>query len=446
MNRFPKDFILGTATASYQIEGAVLEDGRGASIWDTFSHTPGRIHAGHTGDIACDHYHNYKTDIGLLKELGVKGYRFSIAWPRIFPEGKGKPNQKGLDFYARLIDALLENGIDPMATLYHWDLPQALQSTGGWGNRDNADYFAQYAEYIFRAFGDRVKKWNTLNEPWVSAFAGHYYGNHAPGLNDFTLAVQVSHHLMLAHAKAVEAFRQLNQSGRVGIALNLYPIYPASDSPDDQKAAYRADGYHNRWFLDPVLKGEYPEDMLNVYRERLNAPVIKPGDMEKMKANRVDFLGINYYFRRVIKSGNGNEILHFGEVKPPESEYTEMGWEIYPQGMLDLFRRIRKDYGDLHMAITENGAAFKDDKRQGGIIQDDDRVKYISQHLQKAREAIEEGIKLDGFYIWSLLDNFEWSHGYSKRFGLFYTDYESLERIRKKSGLWLKEFIGENGL
>ena len=446
MNGFPDDFILGTATASYQIEGAVLEDGRGASIWDTFSHTPGKIYGGHTGDIACDHYHRYKADIGLMKELGVKGYRFSIAWSRIFPEGKGKPNQKGVDFYSRLIETLLENGIDPMATLYHWDLPQALQNTGGWGNRDITDYYAQYAEYIFRVFGDRIKKWNTFNEPWVSAFAGHYGGRHAPGMTDFALAVQVSHHLLLSHSKAIEAFRQLNKGGKIGLALNLYPTYPGSDSPDDRKAAYLADGYHNRWFLDPILKGEYPGDMLDTYRERLHAPVVQPGDMEKMKANKIDFLGINYYFRKVIKNKNNNEILHYEEMKPLESEYTEMGWEIYPEGMLDLMRRIRTDYGDLHMAITENGAAFKDDKRKNGIIQDDDRVKFLKQHLETANKAIHEGIKLDGFYIWSLLDNFEWGHGYSKRFGLFYTDYESQERIWKRSGLWLKEFIKENGL
>lgn len=442
---FPEGFILGTATASYQIEGAVLEDGRGASIWDTFSHTPGNIFGGHTGDIACDHYHRFKTDVGLMKELGTNGYRFSIAWSRIFPSGRGKPNQRGLDFYDGLVDALLENGIDPMATLYHWDLPQALQDSGGWSNRDIADYFAEYAGCVMEKLGDRVKKWNTLNEPWVSAFAGHYLGRHAPGLVDFRLALQVSHHLLLSHAKAVEVYRQLNQGGKVGIALNLYPTYPATSSPEDLEAARRADGYHNRWFLDPIYKGRYPEDMESIFRERFGAPVVMPGDMELMKANTIDFLGINYYFRMVIRNLEGKGILDYEQAKP-EGDYTDMGWEIYPQGMLDLLRRIQKDYDDPHIMITENGAAFGDERRIGGVIQDDDRIQFLRIHLEAAEKALQEDIKLDGYYIWSLLDNFEWGFGYSKRFGLFYTDYESLERIWKKSGLWLKEFIRENGI
>jgi len=443
---FPKDFIIGTSTASYQIEGAVLEGGRGASIWDVFSHTPGMIHNGDTGDIACDHYHRYAEDIALMKELGVRGYRMSVAWPRIFPKGSGKPNMPGLDFYNRLVDALLEAGIEPMVTLYHWDLPQALQEKGGWGNRDTVLYFADYADTVFRSLGDRVKKWNTLNEPICTAFTGHWFGRHAPGIKDASLAVQVSHHLMLAHAMAVEAFRQSGLDGRLGIALNLYPIYPASQLPEDKKAAWFADGFYNRWFLDPVMKGAYPEDMLSVYRENLNAPVIRDGDMEKIAGSHVDFLGINYYFRKIVKSSESNDFLPMEEVRPEGAEFTEMGWEVYPQGLLDLLRRVHRDYDGPCMMITENGAAFKDNIIRDGIIQDDDRVSYLERHLEKAREAISEGIKLEGYYIWSLIDNFEWGHGYSKRFGLFHVDYNTLERSWKKSARWLKRYIEENNL
>jgi len=443
---FSKDFIIGTATASYQIEGAVLEGGRGASIWDVFSHTPGRIQNGDTGDIACDHYHRYTNDIALMKEVGLKGYRMSVAWPRVFPQGRGKPNTAGLDFYNRLVETLLANGIEPMITLYHWDLPQALQERGGWGNRDTADYFADYAYTIYQSLGDRVKKWNTLNEPWVSAFTGHYLGRHAPGLRNAALAVQVSHHLMLAHAKAVEAFRQSGREGQIGIALNLYPIYPASPSEEDEKAAWFADGYHNRWFLDPVLKGTYPDDMLAIFRDKFMAPDIKDGDMEKIGKNPVDFLGINYYFRKVIRRNDNQDILQLNEVKPEGSEYTDMGWEIWPEGLLDLLRRIQRVYKDPRMVITENGAAFRDDRIQDGVIQDDDRIRFLQSHLEAARQAVAEGIRLEGFYIWSLIDNFEWSYGYSKRFGIFYVDYGTLERKWKKSALWLKKYIEENNL
>lgn len=445
-NGFNKDFVIGTSTSSYQIEGAVLEGGRGASIWDIFSHTPGKIRNGDTGDVACDHYHRYPGDIRLMKELGVGGYRMSVAWPRIFPQGTGKPNKAGLDFYNRLIDMLLENSIEPMVTLYHWDLPQALQERGGWGNRDTASYFAEYADTVFRFLGDRVKKWNTLNEPWVSAFAGHYQGRHAPGLTDARLAVQVSHHLMLAHALAMEAFRQSGLDGKVGIALNLYPIYPASESEEDREAASFADGYHNRWFLDPVLRGVYPEDMLDIFRKKLHAPDIRETDMERISKYRVDFLGINYYTRKVIKKASGNDILHVEEVKPEGSEYTEMGWEIYPEGLLDLLRRIQKDYDNPVVVITENGAAFRDNVIKDGVIQDDDRIRYLEKHLEAVKKAISEGIRLEGYYIWSLIDNFEWAHGYGKRFGLFHVNYQSLERSWKKSAIWLKGYIEDNGL
>ncbi|MFZ5986753.1 MAG: GH1 family beta-glucosidase [Bacillota bacterium] len=445
-NDFPDNFIWGTATASYQIEGAVKEDGRGESIWDRFSHIPGKILNGDNGDIACDHYHRYKQDVKLMKEMGTNGYRFSIAWSRIFPEGKGQVNQKGMDFYQRLVDELLENGIDPMITLYHWDLPQALQDIGGWGNRDMTDYFAQYSQYVFKALGDRVKKWVTHNEPWVVAFAGNLQGRHAPGLTDFPLAVQVSHNLLLSHAKAVEAFRGSSpKDGKIGITLNLYPVYPASDSVEDVEAASLVDGYHNRWFLDPVLKGTYPEDTLKLYRDNLNAPVIMPGDMELIAANPMDFLGINYYFRKVVKKANTGSILQFEEIKPEGSKYTEMNWEVYPESLYDLLLRIDKDYNSPHIYITENGAAFKDDMPVDKVVEDQDRLDFLREHFAAALKAIQHGIKLDGYYVWSLMDNFEWAQGYSKRFGLLYIDYKTQERIWKKSALWFKDFLRNNG-
>lgn len=439
---FSKDFIVGTATASYQIEGAANEDGKGESIWDRFSHIPGKILNGDNGDTACDHYHRFKDDVRLMKELGINGYRFSISWSRVLPEGKGKVNQDGIDFYDRLVDELLENGIDPMVTLYHWDLPQALQDLGGWGNRDITDYFQEYSGHMFKALSDRVKKWNTHNEPWVVAFAGHYYGRHAPGLTDFPMAVQVSHHLMLSHAKAVQVYKSFNKNdGKMGIALNLYPMYPASDSQEDKEAALLVDGYHNRWFLDPILKGNYPEDMLKLYQDSFGAPIIHTGDMDLIASNAVDFLGINYYFRKVIKKDGTDSILKYKEIKPQGSDYTEMEWEIYPQGLYDLLKRIKDEYNDPHIYITENGAAFKDDKITDGIIYDDDRVNFLKQHFETASKCIEDGIKLDGYYIWSLMDNFEWAHGYSKRFGLFHIDYKTRDRLWKKSALWLKDLL-----
>lgn len=439
---FPKNFIWGTATAAYQIEGAANEDGRGESIWDRFSHIPGNIVNGDNGDIACDHYHKYKEDIKIMKEMGINGYRLSTSWSRILPEGKGKINQKGIDFYDRLVDELLEDGIDPAVTLYHWDLPQALQDIGGWGNRDTIEYFAEYAAYMYNTLGDRVKKWITHNEPWVAAYAGNLAGRHAPGLKDFPLAVQVSHHLMLSHAKAVEAYRGYNdKNGKIGITLNLFPTYAASDSEADKEAAAFVDGYHNRWFLDPVLKGEYPEDILKVFKEKLNSPVIMPGDMKLLADNKSDFLGVNYYFRRVVKKSEVDPVLQYEEIKPVESQYTDMNWEVYPQGLYDLLTRIKKDYNDPVMYITENGAAFKDDKLVDGVVEDNDRVEFLKQHFIEAERAIKAGVKLEGYYVWSMLDNFEWAYGYDKRFGIIYVDYETQNRIWKRSAHWYKNFL-----
>lgn len=442
---FPKNFIWGAATAAYQIEGGIKEDGRGESIWDRFSHTPGKVTNGDTGDVACDHYHRFQQDIGIMKDLGLKGYRFSIAWPRIFPEGRGRVNQPGIDFYNRLIDQLLKNGIEPIVTLYHWDLPQALQDLGGWGNRALIDYFNEYAVTVFDNFGDRVKKWITHNEPWVVAFAGHFQGRHAPGLSDLALAVQVSHHLLLSHAKAVQTYRNSRfNDGQIGIALNLYPVEALSGSEADQKTSVFVDGHHNRWFLDPVLKGSYPQDLLEFYHEKLNSPVIEPGDLDLLAGNKVDFLGINYYFRKVVRYSDHHPVLQFEEVQP-EGAYTEMKWEIYPQGLYELLLRISRDYANPQLLITENGAAFKDDRFSSGIVDDVERLEFLKQHLSAAHRAIQDGVKLNAYYVWSLMDNFEWAHGYGKRFGLIYIDYPTQQRIWKKSALWYKDVIKNNG-
>lgn len=443
---FPKDFIWGAATASYQIEGGAALDGRGESIWDRFSHTPGKVTNGATGDVACDHYRRFPEDVRIMKEMGLQGYRFSIAWPRIFPTGRCQVNSKGLDFYNRLIDELLENRIVPLATLYHWDLPQALQDEGGWANRAIIDDFGEYAALIFDAFGDRVKQWITHNEPWVVAFAGHYQGRHAPGLTDLPLAVQVSHHLLLSHAKAVQAYRNgKHNDGRIGITLNLYPCVPASDSAADQNAAILADGHHNRWFLDPVCNGEYPPDILRLYQDKLDSPRIQPGDLDLIAANASDFIGVNYYFRKVVHFSANHPLLQFAETKPEGSLYTAMNWEITPQGLTDLLVRIDRDYHRPHLVITENGAAFPDECAAAPVA-DPDRWDYLERHFRAAHRALEAGVKLDGYYVWSLLDNFEWAHGYTKRFGLIYIDYSTQRRIWKQSALRYREVIRNNGV
>lgn len=441
---FPKDFLWGATTAAYQIEGAVGEDGRGKSIWDRFSHTTGKIANGETGDVACDHYHRYQEDIALMKKLGLKGYRFSIAWPRIFPEGKGGINQKGLDFYSKLADGLLEAGIEPMATLYHWDLPQTLQDNGGWANRETVHYFNDYAAVIFKALGDRIKLWITHNEPWVASFTGNALGEHAPGFNDYGLAVQVGHHLLLSHGLAVKTFRDLAvKNGKIGITLNLSPTYPASEAPEDKQAASIADGYYNRWFLDPIFKGAYPADLLKLFSDQFGSMRVETGDLGLIAAP-IDFLGVNYYFRKVVRHSGSNPIFGFEELRPA-GVYTEMDWEIYPQSLYDLLIRIDQDYNHPHLYITESGAAFKDELIIDGKVEDDDRLEYIKGHLTEAERAIRAGVKLDGYLVWSLIDNFEWAFGYAKRFGLIRVDYQTQQRIWKKSADWYRETIRNNG-
>lgn len=449
MLNFPRDFRWGAATASYQVEGAFREDGRGESIWDRFTHTPGTILDGTTGDVACDHYHRWEQDIGLMKELGLGAYRFSVAWPRIYPEGRGRKNTVGLDFYARLVDGLLDAGIQPVVTLYHWDLPQALQDTGGWTNRDTADYFTDYAHTVFATLGDRVKMWITLNEPRVISMRGHYTGEMAPGLRDLRSAVSVTHTLNIAHSKAVGVFRSdFARSGEIGITLNLSPAVPETD--EDRDAATVADGYLNRWFLDPVLTGGYPEDLTALYTGLGATVEMEEGDAELLAGTNLDFLGVNYYNRTVVRRDAGAPFGYVGVI-PEGSHVTEMGWEVYPQGLGDLLARLVRDYNSPReripaFYITENGAAYPDRDIVGGIVQDTDRIAYLDGHLAAAWRAIQDGVNLRGYFLWSLMDNFEWAHGVSKRFGIVRTDYDSLRRTVKKSGEWYRRVIATGGL
>ncbi|RDI96294.1 beta-glucosidase [Meiothermus sp. QL-1] len=434
---FPPDFTWGTATSAYQIEGAVAEDGRGVSIWDTFSHTPGKTHGGETGDVACDHYHRYLEDIALMRALGVNAYRFSLAWPRVFPEGQGVPNPKGLAFYDRLVDALLTAGITPWVTLYHWDLPQALEDRGGWPARETAYAFAAYADGVSRHLGDRVKHWITLNEPWCSAYLGYGAGVHAPGKQDLGLFLAAAHHLLLGHGLAVNVLRQNVPDARVGITLNLSPGHPASPHPDDVAAARRYDGFQNRWYLDPLYGYGYPPDMLALYKEA--APPVQPGDLELI-ATPTDFLGLNYYSRAVVQH-SPQPPHRFAYVRVGE-ERTAMDWEVYPEGLLELLRRLSREYRPKAIYITENGAAYPD-VVEDGDIQDTERVRYLERHLAQCLLALREGVPLKGYFVWSLLDNFEWAEGYSKRFGLVYVDFATQARRLKASGRWLQAFLRE---
>ncbi|MCS6843382.1 MAG: GH1 family beta-glucosidase [Caldilineales bacterium] len=441
--QFPHDFVWGVATSSYQIEGAWQEDGKGESIWDRFSHTPGKVLNGDTGDVACDHYHRYVEDVALMRSLGIGAYRFSIAWPRVQPQGHGPVNPAGLDFYDRLVDALLAAGIRPFVTLYHWDLPQALQDRGGWGNRDVARWFADYAHIVARRLGDRVKHWITHNEPWVVAMVGHLIGEHAPGLQDPALAVRVAHHLLLSHGLALEPIRSESAGCQAGITLNLIPMYPASDKGADLDAAARNDGFVNRWFLDPLLRGRYPEDMLALWEQIV--PEVDPDDLAVI-SRPIDFLGVNYYTRQVVKHDQeGNPLLQVALVHPP-GEYTTMNWEVYPEGLYELLMRLHREYAVPALYITENGAAYPDVVDAEGRVRDPKRVAYLRSHLVQAHRAIADGVPLRGYFAWSFMDNFEWAHGYSQRFGLVYVDFATQERIVKDSGRWFGEAAQENGV
>lgn len=438
---FPEGFIWGAATASYQIEGAYQADGRGMTIWDTFCRTPGKVLNGDTGDVACDHYHLYQDDIQMMADLGLKGYRFSIAWARILPQGLGSVNEAGLDFYDRVVDTLLEKSITPFATLYHWDLPQILQNAGGWPARATVEAFVNYADIVTSRLGDRVKNWMTFNEPWVVAFLGHALGIHAPGDEDWEAALATAHNLLLAHGRAVPVIRQnVGDGAQVGIVLNLTWADPATTSEADIAAAKRMDGYQNRWFLDPVLKGSYPEDMVKLYG---GVPGMQDGDLDEIHVP-LDYLGINYYNRAVVKNGETTGPIKVGFVLP-EGEYTEMEWEVHPESFYKVLKRVHDDYAPPAMYITENGAAYDDHVSPDGAVHDPKRQAFLAGHFASAHRAISEGVPLKGYFVWSLMDNFEWALGYSKRFGITYVNYETQERIVKDSGQWYSQVIGNNG-
>jgi beta-glucosidase len=440
---FPPDWVWGAATAAYQIEGGVREGGRGVSIWDTFSRRPGTIAGGETGDIAADHFHRVPADVALMRELGVGGYRFSIAWPRIFPTGGGRPNEEGLDFYRRLIDELNVAQIAPYVTLYHWDLPQTLQDRGGWTNRDTARRFGEYVHTVATALGAGVHHWLTINEPWVAAFLGHLTGEHAPGQRDLRAALAAAHTLLLAHGEGMTALRaEMRPGDEAGIALNLSPCYPADDTNADLEAAHRLDGYVNRWFLDALYRGHYPDDMVRLYGEAM--PEIAPGDMDLI-AQPTDVLGVNYYTRAVVAFDPAAGPLQARRVRPPGAPVTAMGWEVFPEGLFDILTRVQNDYAPTRMIVTENGAAYEDVVADG-LVDDPDREAFLHEHLLQAYRALEAGVPLGGYFVWSLLDNFEWAWGYGKRFGIVYVDYATQERIVKRSGRWYSAVTREHGV
>jgi beta-glucosidase len=440
---FPSDFVWGAATAAYQIEGAWDEDGKGESIWDRFSHTSGRIANGDTGDVACDHYHRWRRDVGLMEELGLEAYRFSISWPRVLPEGRGRANLAGLDFYSRLVDALLEASIEPFVTLYHWDLPQALQDKGGWPARQTAEAFVEYADLATRRLGDRVKHWMTLNEPFVAAFLGHLEGLHAPGSSDLGEALASAHHLLLAHGWSAPVVRTNVPRAQVGIALNLGGQTPASASVVDRAAAWQRDGVVNRWFLDPLSARGYPADIVDHYGHAMG--FVQPGDMEAIAAP-LDFLGVNYYTRTIVRGTDSVEVGDVPGTAPANPERTDMGWEVYPEGLYETLGRLHFDYRFPSLYVTENGAAYSDRIDPDGSVQDPRRIAYLMGHFGAAARAIAAGVPLRGYFVWSLLDNFEWGDGYSKRFGLVYVDYPTQERVLKSSAHWYGRVIAANAV
>ena len=451
---FPDGFLWGTATASYQIEGGVSEDGRGRSIWDTFSHTPGAVLGGDTGDVACDHYHRYREDVALMRELGMGAYRFSLAWPRMQPQGRGPLHPGGVAFYDRLLDELLAAGIRPWVTLYHWALPQALEDAGGWPARDTALRFAEYAAAVHARFADRIADWTTLNEPWCSAFLGYASGHHAPGRQDPAASVRAAHHLMLGHGLAVEAMRSARPDLRYAITLNLYPTTTVGDDPADLDAARRVDGQCNRLFLDPVLAGRYPADVLADLESIAGTEHILDGD-EKQIGAPLDVLGVNYYSRHVVRAGRRGEDVepNLAWVTATDVEKlrtgaprTEMGWEIDATGLHAILTRVARDYDAPPLYVTENGAAFADTVTPDGRVHDQARIDYLDGHFREAARAIADGVDLRGYFVWTLMDNFEWSWGYARRFGLVHVDYPTQERTMKDSALWFAGVARTNAL
>jgi len=434
---FPRGFLWGAATSAYQIEGSPLADGAGPSIWQRFTRIPGAVVNGETGDRACDHYSRWRADLDVLAELGLDAYRFSIAWGRVLPEGTGRVNGKGLDFYQRLVDGLLERGIQPMITLYHWDLPAALDERGGWCNPDSTRWFADYAQVLFRALDDRVGHWVTLNEPWVSTVLGYLSGDHAPGRRGLAEPPWVAHHQLCAHAEAVAAYRALGRH-QIGISLNLEPQHAASDTAADQAAAARRHAFINRWFLDPILFGRYPTALADLFGPHW--PDFPDADLARIQAP-LDFLGVNYYSRGLVCHDPAEQPLQARRITPKDSPCTAMDWEIYPAGLTETLMWLKQRCPALPLYITENGAAFDDPDPVAGLVQDPRRVDYLREHLAAARLALEQGVDLRGYFAWSLLDNFEWSLGYAKRFGLVHVDFATQQRTIKASAAFYRAFI-----
>jgi beta-glucosidase len=432
-SNFPKDFVWGVATSAFQIEGAAIEDGKGLSIWDNFCRVFGAISDQSDGDIACDHYHRWQDDLDLIGDLGVDAYRFSVSWPRVRPTGSGAWNEKGLDFYDRLVDGLLMRGIKPYLTLNHWDLPDALQANGGWACRETTHRFVEYALGVHDRLGGRLTAITTHNEPWVMATLGHETGIFAPGLKDRKVAMQAAHNLLLSHGLALRALRNEGCKAKLGIVLNLSPTYPATSCLEDLAKAHLEDGRLLRWYMDPLFKGHYPEDVLNHLGS--DAPEVEPGDMDII-STPMDFLGVNYYSRSVVSS-RGTWDVHASGL-----ELTDMGWEVFPEGLTQLLLRMHKDYAVPPLYVTENGGAFKDEFI-GGRVRDEQRQQYISNHIAAVANAMAQGVRMEGYMVWSLLDNFEWASGYEKRFGIVHVNYETQQRTLKDSALWYRDFLGK---
>ncbi|WLI91634.1 GH1 family beta-glucosidase [Massilia sp. R2A-15] len=440
--KFPEHFLWGAATSAYQVEGSPLADGAGASIWQRFVNTPGTIRDGDTGDVACDHYNRYKDDVALMKRIGLQAYRFSISWSRVIPQGRGAINQKGLDFYDKLVDELLANGIAPLVTLFHWDLPVALDDQGGWLNRDIADWFADYSRVMFDKLDDRVKSWATLNEPWVVADQGYLHGMLAPGHRNKYEAPIAAHNLLRAHGAAVKAYREVGKH-QIGLVVNLEPKYPASSDPADIEACARAHSQMNAQYCDPIFLGKYPDNMKDVYGE---AWPDWPAEDLVLINQPIDFLGINYYTRSVNRHDPKAYVARATPVRQPMATYTETGWEVFDQGLSDTLKWVAKRYGNPPIYITENGSAFYDPPvAEGGKVNDPLRVNYLQKHLRAIHSAIEAGCDVRGYCAWSLLDNLEWAHGYSKRFGIIHVNFETQERTLKDSAYFYKEVIATNG-
>lgn len=444
----PESFVFGAATAAYQIEGgrtdATGRSIKGQSIWDTFS-DQGRLRD--RGDVACDHYHRWPEDVALMKELGLDGYRMSIAWTRVLPDGTGSINQKGIDFYKKLIDGILEAGITPWVTLYHWDLPQVIQDKGGWADRSSVDAFVNYSEVIAKALGDRVKHWITHNEPWVSTVLGHIEGVFAPGLADWDTGLRAGHHILLSHGRAVDVLKDHSRGSSLGIAIDCRPARPATDSPEDVAAWQHFDGYRNRWFFDPVFGRGYPEDMVRAYRDRGRLiDFVRKGDLDVI-ATPLDFLGLNYYTSLAV--GAGAEEAEVGNIAPgpdPPDGYTEMGWKITPKALTEFLLRLRDDYQPPRIVITENGASYSDGPGPDGRVRDQRRIDYLKSHIAAVADAIDDGVPVDGYFVWSLIDNLEWISGFSQRFGLVHVDHTTQKRTRKDSFEWYRQVIAQNGL